>query len=242
MPQPTAALQTLRTATAALTKDLSERQWSDAEAHAPSLLPGWTRGHVLTHLARNADGIAATLAGALRGEVVERYPDGWAARDQDIEDGSSRPVATLLADVTESAERLDRVLAAVEDADAWEATTEHDQPAAAWPSLRLREVEIHRVDLGTGYHPSQWPPGLVGPLLPHVAETLAERAPSALHVVVRADDLVVGDLAGREWRVAGDGEPVEAAGPDWALLAWLVGRGAVVADSLTAVPPLSPWR
>jgi hypothetical protein len=29
---------------------------SDVQVAGPSLLPGWTRGHVLTHLARNAEG------------------------------------------------------------------------------------------------------------------------------------------------------------------------------------------
>ena len=28
---------------------------------APSLLPGWTRGHVITHIARNADGYVNLL-------------------------------------------------------------------------------------------------------------------------------------------------------------------------------------
>ncbi len=28
---------------------------TDEDLRAPSLLPGWTRGHVLAHVARNAD-------------------------------------------------------------------------------------------------------------------------------------------------------------------------------------------
>ncbi|MEV7393377.1 maleylpyruvate isomerase N-terminal domain-containing protein, partial [Streptomyces sp. NPDC091215] len=31
-------------------------RFTDADVRAPSLLPGWSRGHVLTHVARNADG------------------------------------------------------------------------------------------------------------------------------------------------------------------------------------------
>src|SRR5215472_17296509 len=34
---------------------------TDAAAREPSLLPGWTRGHVLTHVARNADGLGNLL-------------------------------------------------------------------------------------------------------------------------------------------------------------------------------------
>ena len=36
----------------------------DAQVREASLLPGWTRGHVLTHLARNADGMINLLSWA----------------------------------------------------------------------------------------------------------------------------------------------------------------------------------
>ena len=36
--------------------------------------PGWTVGHVLAHLARNADGHTRRLEGALKGREVARYP------------------------------------------------------------------------------------------------------------------------------------------------------------------------
>ena len=64
MPEPTAALQTLRASTADLILGLREESWSDSDVAASSLCEGWTRGHVLTHIARNADGIGATLSGA----------------------------------------------------------------------------------------------------------------------------------------------------------------------------------
>ena len=33
------------------------RTITDPDLRVPSMLPGWTRGHVLAHLARNADGM-----------------------------------------------------------------------------------------------------------------------------------------------------------------------------------------
>ncbi|MHB1928527.1 MAG: maleylpyruvate isomerase N-terminal domain-containing protein, partial [Acidimicrobiales bacterium] len=63
----------------------------DEHIGAPSRLPHWTVGHVLTHLARNADGHVVRLEGALRGEDVRRYPGGVEQRDADIEAGASRP-------------------------------------------------------------------------------------------------------------------------------------------------------
>ena len=186
MPEPTAQLQLLRASTADLLSGLAAAQWSDADVAAASLCQGWTRGHVLTHLARNADGIAATLKGALNGEVVPRYPDGWDARNADIDAGADRPAATLIADVRESAERLDRVLGAVHDADGWALPTENEHPAEDWLFARWKEVEIHRVDLAGDYTPRHWPAQLVTALLPGVLDELAERSPGPLRVTVTA--------------------------------------------------------
>ncbi|GMA85022.1 hypothetical protein GCM10025868_02720 [Angustibacter aerolatus] len=62
---------------------------SDDEVAARSGLPGWTRGHVLTHLSRNADGLARVLRSAMTGEVTPMYASA-AARDADIEAGAAR--------------------------------------------------------------------------------------------------------------------------------------------------------
>ena len=41
-----------------------------------SRLPGWSRGHLLSHLARNADGVRGMVEGAIVGEEREQYPHG----------------------------------------------------------------------------------------------------------------------------------------------------------------------
>lgn len=241
MSEPTAALLALRASTADLVQGLLTSQWSDADVAAPSLCEGWTRGHVLTHLARNADGITATLRGALHGEVVARYPDGLDARDAAISAGAGRPASVLISDVRDSAERLDRVLGAVQDADGWALPTERDHPAAHWLLARWKEVEIHRVDLAGDYDPCRWPPLLVAQLLPPAAEGLPKRTSGPLRVTVATSGSVVPDLVGRTWTVDGPGKPAEVTGPDWALLAWLVGRPAAVAGALPDPPELSAW-
>jgi maleylpyruvate isomerase len=242
MPELTSQLQTLRASTADLLRGLDAAQWSDADVAAESLCRGWTRGHVLTHLARNADGIAATLQGALHGEIVPRYPAGWDARNADIEAGAGRPAAALLTDVRESAERLDRVLGAVHEADAWDRPTEGEHPAEHWLSRRWKEVEFHRVDLAGDYTPRRWPAQLVSFQLPSVLDELAERSERALLVTITADGSLVPELAGRTWPVDGAGEQIEVAGPDWAVLAWATGRGAVVRDVLPEQPELADWQ
>jgi len=233
------ALADLRTSTAALIRGVEAEQWTDADMRAPSLLPGWTRGHVLTHIARNADGIARTLAGALRGEVVARYPDGRAGRDADIATGAPRATTELIADVRESADRLDRVFGAVADADGWELPTE-DRPAGDYAPARWREVEIHRVDLAGGYKPDEWPASFISYLLPVLVDTVPTRAHGALKITVTPDCSTTTDLSGSVWTL-GSGEQINVAGPDWALLAWLAGRPQVVEGVLSTPPSLGPW-
>jgi maleylpyruvate isomerase len=131
----------------------------DSTARRPSRLPGWTVGHVLTHIARNADGHLRRLEGALRGEDIPRYPGGMPERDKEIEAGATRPATELAADITESARRLE---------DVWRRSVEAGWPNAHFlgddrfptpgsPLRRLREVEMHHVDLGLGYEPADWP-------------------------------------------------------------------------------------
>jgi maleylpyruvate isomerase len=239
MSAPTTSLTALRTSTAALLRGVDAERWSDAEVRAPSLLPGWTRGHVLAHIARNADGITRTLSGALRGRVVARYPGGRQGRDADIEAAAGRGFAELAADVRESAERLDRLFGAVADADGWELPTD-DRPAGRYVIARWREVEVHRIDLAGAYTADEWPAELIDYLLPELADGLAARHPPPLRVEVCPDGSVTTGLGGRVWTV-GTGDPVRVSGPDWALAAWLAGRPAAAAAALDQMPDVGAW-
>jgi maleylpyruvate isomerase len=241
MSDPVAMLSALRSSTAALLQGVADEGWSDADVRGPSLLPDWTRGHVLAHIARNADGITRTLTGALHGERLARYPGGREGRNADIEAGAARPLADQLADLRESADRLDDAFTAVANADGWALPTE-DRPAGEYVAARWTEVEVHRVDLGGSYGADRWPPAFVAHLLPDLVAGAPQRAGTALVVRVSADGSVAKDLAGRAWDVDGPGEPVEVTGPDWALLAWLLARPAAAAGALSAEPDLSRWR
>lgn len=240
MPDPVSTLGELRASTSALLAGLDAERWTDADVRAPSVLPGWTRGHVLTHIARNADGIAATLAGALRGEVIPRYPDGSAGRDADIEAGAGRGAVVLIADVRDSADRLDRLFGAVADASGWDLTTEDGRPARSWLTARWREVEIHRADLHGAYGAAGWPATFVGYLLPRLAAEVSIRASQPLRIEVAHEDSTTTDLGGSTWATGADGVTVR--GPDWALLAWLTGRPSLTDGQLSTMPELSPWR
>ena len=68
----------------------------DDDARRETALEGWTVGHLLTHLARNADSHRGIVEGAQRGEVVPQYPGGPAQRNGDIERGFSRSARELV--------------------------------------------------------------------------------------------------------------------------------------------------
>jgi maleylpyruvate isomerase len=153
----------------------------DLVAARASLLPGWSVGHVLTHLARNADSFVRILRGAAEGEELAQYAGGAPGREQDIEQGARRPAGEIVDDCRASAASLD---------EAWD-----QAPAVVWersgrrmdggalacrslPASRWREVEVHHVDLGLGYLYSDWPEGFVSADLPFALERLPGRIAS----------------------------------------------------------------
>ena len=89
-------------AQAALLEDIADL--SDEVARRPSRLPGWTVGHVLTHIARNADSLVWRLEGAESGDLRDQYPGGLEQRSSDIEEGAARPAAELVRDVRQRSE------------------------------------------------------------------------------------------------------------------------------------------
>jgi maleylpyruvate isomerase len=150
---------------------------TDEQVWSPSRLPGWTIGHVLTHLARNADGHSRRLDGALRDADVPRYLGGSAQRDSEINAGAPRPAAEIIADLVTSQDRLELAWKRSAAAD-WphpELRGNDHWPTMASPARRLREIEMHHVDLGLGYEPSDWPGDYVAWELPRLLATVPSR-------------------------------------------------------------------
>ena len=209
---------------------------TDEIARRPSLLDGWSVGHVLAHLARNADSHRGMVEGAQRGEVRPQYPGGRAERERGIQEGAGRPAAELIADVAESNRRLEAAWAQTSE-EAW-ATGLGDRrrgPTTIADSVwqRWREVELHAIDLGlTDVGGPGWDAISDGYLDVEYAAALAEldgRVPESTTVV-----LVPGD---RPSRAAGSGgQPVVVRAEPRQILAWLVGRGGE-----PSWPQLGPW-
>lgn len=172
------------------------RALSGVDPGAASLLPDWTVGHVLTHVARNADGALRMLDG------LTQYWGGGASRNADIALGAGRSWDELLADVEQTNDAVARRLRSVSD---WAGTIRSvagERPKASLPAIRRREVEIHRIDLGLGYGFADLPADFVRAELRALTSLWQARQPMGL---------------------TGLPEPVLRA-PEHDRLAWLVGR------------------
>ncbi|MDQ3503336.1 MAG: maleylpyruvate isomerase N-terminal domain-containing protein, partial [Actinomycetota bacterium] len=146
-----------RAATAALLDHLDHLDSLDDLA-APSLLPGWTRAHVVAHLTGNARSHVRMLGGCLAGEVVAQYPGAADGRAAEIESLAADPGAVVTAH-RETCAELDQRWSRMTP-EHWERHVRRlvagPQPARGLVWSRWREVEVHRVDLGAGYTPADW--------------------------------------------------------------------------------------
>ncbi|MFI9505606.1 maleylpyruvate isomerase family mycothiol-dependent enzyme [Nocardia sp. NPDC052566] len=211
------------------------RGYTEADVTAPSRLPGWTRGHVLAHLARNADSLVNLLLWARTGIETPQYAS-MALRDADIEAGAPRPLAEQLTDNEEAADRW-LALARAMPAAAWQAPIRTRQgreiPGSEVPWMRLREIEIHHVDLGAGYETSDWPAEFVARLLPETV-TMMNAKDGIPAITLRTTDTGFTATLGA---ATADGT---VSGPATAVLAWLLGRSDG-ADLAGPVPALPAW-
>jgi maleylpyruvate isomerase len=132
---------------------------TEPDLRAPSLLPGWTRAHVLAHLARGADAMRNLLIGARTGRSRPAYASAE-ARDADIEAGARLTAKDLTTDLADSAMAFRTVARQLPD-DAWgvpvQVLDSRPFPAHELLTRRLVEVELHHCDLGAGYGPATWP-------------------------------------------------------------------------------------
>ncbi|MDI3404827.1 maleylpyruvate isomerase family mycothiol-dependent enzyme [Streptomyces cavernicola] len=202
-------LATLREATDRLLTAVGKLD--NAALAAPSRLPGWTRGHVLAHLSRNADALVNVFAGR------PMYASA-ADRDGDIERDAPRPQPEQLADLRESADRF--LEAASVDAD-WSRTVELrngiTDTASRVPFRRLIEVELHHVDLDIGYELEDLPTDFTQ----REITFLADRFSGNTHV----PQIAITATDGGQWTTGrADDDVISVIGPAADILGWLAGR------------------
>ena len=194
---------------------------------APSLCAGWSRGHVLAHLARNADALARVCTVALTGEQGTMYAS-QRDRDAEIEAGARRPAAAQAADIVESGERLAALLGQLrpEHADVSVERVPGGPSISVGqvPFMRLRELVFHHVDLDACFRFDRVSPEVLDLLLTDSVERLRRQAdaPSvrlasqdgASYVVGEGGTLVTGSPAGLLlWVARGRTDDVTIDGP-----------------------------
>ncbi len=210
---------------------------TDAGLEAASALPGWTRKHVLAHLAANADAIGNLVQWAATGERTPMYASPE-QRNADIAAGALRPAGELVSWFERSAAALDAGFAGLLE-EAWRSEVVTAQgrtvPASETPWMRAREVMVHAVDLDAGLSFADLPADFLTAL---GADIAAKRAASGgPAVAVEATDALV------TWQLPGEGSAVRVTGPIAQVVAYLAGRPHVdvtAADGSPA-PILPPW-
>lgn len=177
---------------------------SDEQVSRPSLLPGWTVGHVLTHIARNADSHVLMLLAANNGEVGLQYPGGLEQRTADIEAGAKRSAAELIADIKSSNASLEAAWAATTEV-GWAGSGQSPSGLAAvadMPIRRWKEVVVHQSDLGPvsgrSYGWADWPSDFVRRDLQRMTAVWASRKPMGL-TTLPAEALAVDDGTRLAW-------------------------------------------
>ncbi|MEU4095661.1 maleylpyruvate isomerase family mycothiol-dependent enzyme [Streptomyces sp. NPDC026673] len=201
-----------------------------ASVTEPSRLPGWTRGHVLAHLARNADSLVNLLIWARTGEETPQYAS-TDSRNKDIEDGAGRTLAEHLDDLRASAGRLAEAIDEIPPQN-WAAQVVMRSgrviAAAEIPYLRLMEIYFHHVDLGLEYTCAHLPEDFASRELGAIIDDLSGHEGVA---AVRIHDTE----SGEKWVIGAANEPeLTVGGPRHALLAWVSGRSE--GEGLTARP------
>ena len=138
---------------------MTDEQWA-----SPSLLPGWSRAHVVAHLALNAEALSGAIEGVHEGRPVPMYATD-AQRDADIEELAAAPLAELRARFLGSSSVIGEWIEELADnlADQLVERTPGGRAFRAGDvgAMRVREIEIHHADLGLDLTAADWSPEFV---------------------------------------------------------------------------------
>jgi len=208
-----------RRGTAFFARKLNEL--SDAELDGGSLLPGWTRRHVVAHVGYNARAIARLIEWAATGVETPMYSSPE-ARNHEIEFGATLSPIALRHLFDHSAVHLNVEWRDL-PADAWHHKVKTAQgrvvPAEETVWMRTREVWLHAVDLDNGASFSDVPAAVLERLLSDITGAWHTRGTNS-GLVIRVDGtaLAFGDTSASN--------PTIITGPLAAVVQWAAGRGS----------------
>jgi maleylpyruvate isomerase len=198
-----------------------------ARVAEPSRLPGWTRGHVLSHLARNADALVNLLTWARTGTETRMYTSP-SDRADGIEAGAYRALPEQLADLSAANQRFADAAAAV-PAGRRELLVLSGQgreiPAREVPWLRVREAWLHLVDLDVAFELDDIPADIAWTLAADVAAWMSSRTrvTAELRAEGQPSPVKLGPDDESGGGVVGTG-PVVVTGTPQRIAGWLTGR------------------
>ena len=206
------------------------------ELAAPSLLPGWTRAHVVAHLALNGTALAGVMDAVLREEPVAMY-ESDEQRDTDIEELARADRRTCWTGCSRPPPSSSTRPLAMDDT-AWTGTFSRRRgpirsrrPTSRW--MRRHEIEIHHADLGAVYARQDWPQDFVLELLDVCASTRRRRGRSRRTPPTSS-------APGRSAAPAAPRSPAQ--GPTSAGGSRGRGEGGGLSSDAGALPRLGPWR
>jgi maleylpyruvate isomerase len=203
---------------------------TEEAARAPSALPDWTRGHVLTHIEGVGLALARQARYALRGKLIDVYDGGRPTRDAAIEAGHGRSAQQLTAALGTALDEVEASWSAV-GPDDWDRPIRYRDGVLLDAGLGWwRELEIHTTDALLGRGTSDWSQEFCT----YAVEYLAPRVPDGVRLTLTATD-------GPWTWTRGSGPPLAVQGRLTDLAAWLAGR--IPAAPLTGdpLPPLGNW-
>jgi maleylpyruvate isomerase len=215
----------------------------DDEFAAPSLLPGWSRAHVIAHVGYNAEGLGRLADWASTGVENPMYVSSE-ERAAQIEEGTRLTAAELRDLNARTSADLNNTWRGLSPA-AWRAEvrmvdgTPIRASSTIW--MRTREVWLHAVDLDSGAGYDDFPDGVIDHLLANVlshwrARRAAENIPNFVLVPTDRE-------ASRAVGEADDPDAVALTGTAADLARWATGRGAidVATTSGDPVPAAPHW-
>src|SRR5665648_265254 len=210
---------------------------TDAQVTEPSPLPGWTRGHLLAHIAGTGAAAARQIEVAVaNGDLLDYYDGGVAGRNAVIEALAGDSASEHIARVTTTVRRIEAAADAATPRILGRVTGVRGRPVSGVLEMWWREAGVHVVDLDLGVDHTAWD----AELCEHLFGYLESRVRPGTQL-----ELVATDRGDRRLLGAG-GDRVTVRGPATALAAWLAGRDVTGVDAErdgepAALPELGPW-
>lgn len=186
---------------------------SDEEWLQPTLLPGWSRAHVATHLARGADRLRELVVATIAGTPTPNEPSAT-ERVGELEAGAQHSGLALQIDLDTTAGALQAVLDQVPTWNRVVRLRGEWRPLAAIPLCRLHELSLHHLDLNCNFAVDSIVPETAAWLLRWAIERVEVSALPPLRI----------ESARLQLTLAQGPQPLVVSGSDARLWAWLCGR------------------